>query len=350
MAQQNIDIHAGAGDPSSGVPTSSENSTVSGGNISVNLQYKQVPSSTVGKVKIQARIVFSYAGYERDYTATFMFRLNNQNGSPLINTSGGANLIGWHRNATAGKYYSNWINLFEINNTTSVTIWAAVDPTETSAYKEVYFTTTLSGVCRSYTWSFTKGANISSASYTITDSSKVYGSDRSNQTASTAIVYDGDKVSWSASPNSGYTVSPAPSGAWNISGGARSLTLIGLIKYSLSVLTDSNVTKYSYNITDSSGVYGSNRTNQTATSAEVYAGDVITWSSTLKPGYYSSNQNGTITVNSDVIINLVPSPQATIHVRHDGSWVTYYVYIRRNGAWVLHQANIRKNGAWVRHY
>ncbi len=193
----------------SGVSTSQQTSTSSGSgnNIYVRIYLRQAKSSTAGKIKIQARAYFFYASYSSTNWATLKIYLGTSaSGTKLLDTSWEWNRV-VSRNDEDRKVFSQWYDLGEISNTTSdINVYALCRPT--ASYPEVGYQLTLKGARPSYTVTISPDSNVKNYSYKIEDYSRVYGSDRTNQTARTAIVYSGDKVTWTATPKSGYDINP----------------------------------------------------------------------------------------------------------------------------------------------
>lgn len=218
MAAEYIPIDSGTsgsgsgGSSNTGGSTSQQSASGGGGNIYVRLYIRQGKSSAAGKVRIQVQAYFYYAPYGSYPTATLKVYLgSNTSGTKLLDT-----YWGWTREGVGfHAVYSEWFNLPEQNNTSNLKIYALCRPAE--GYAEVPYELSLGGIKNSHTLTIQTDGNISSYSYSIDDSSGVNGGKRTNQTAATAIVYDTDKVTWTATPKAGHKLDPA-SGTSTVSG------------------------------------------------------------------------------------------------------------------------------------
>ena len=188
-------------------------------NIRTKIYFRQVPSSTSGLVRIQAKTYFSYSSLSQSEHATLKIYLGTgASGTVLLNTS-----FDWVRHTGSDTTYnSSWYNLAEVSNGTSVNVYVLCQPSY--SVSEESFQVSLSGIKPCYKLSITKDANVASYSYSITDDSKVNGSNRTNQTVASALVYNGDKIAWTATPKSGYTLEKS-SGSETISGGNKTIEI-----------------------------------------------------------------------------------------------------------------------------
>lgn len=191
-----------------------------GSNIYVRLYIRQAPSTTVGKVKLQVRAYFYYAPYSSYNTATLkIYKGSSSSGTKLLDT-----YWEWTREGTGfHAIYSEWFNLPEQDNTSSLNIYALCRPT--SSYPEVSYDLSLQAIRPSRLLTIQTDGNVASYSYTIDDSSGVVGGKRTNQTASTAIVYDTDKVTWTATPKAGHKLDPS-SGTSTVNGSNLLISII----------------------------------------------------------------------------------------------------------------------------
>lgn len=85
----------------------------------------------------------------------------------------------------------------------------------------------------------------------------------------------------------------------------------------------------------------------------IYYGDSLNLSITPKPGYKIESRlpaSDLVVVDGDLVITVVASPMATIHIRRNANWDLYLIHIRREAQWQLHQANERKNGQWEKYF
>lgn len=207
MAAEVVPIDGGGGGGSSSQQSS-------GGNIYVRLYLRQSKSSSAGKIRIQIRTYFYYAPYASQPTATLKVYLGSStSGTKLLDT-----YWSWVREGSGfHAVYSDWFDLPEQNNipNSNLNLYALCSPS--GSYSEIPYELSLSGIKNSYELTIETDGNVSSYSYTIDDSSGVNGGKRINQTATTAIVYDTDKVTWTATPKAGHKLDPA-SGTKTVSG------------------------------------------------------------------------------------------------------------------------------------
>lgn len=196
------------GSTGAGVNTDPQDSQASaGGNIQVRLFLRQAKSSDAGKIKIQVRAYFFYAPYSSENTATLRAWWGS---SP----SGNAQIVkiwGWNRvlshNDDDRKVFSEWFTIGEVANTTStINVYVACQPS--TSYPEVGYQLQLHNARRSFWLNISGDSNVKNLSYKIEDGSGVYGANRLNQTGQYAIVYEGDKITWTATPKSGYKIDP----------------------------------------------------------------------------------------------------------------------------------------------
>lgn len=184
-------------------PQETSGKSSGGSNIYVRLYIRQGKSSSAGKVRIQVQAYFYYAPYSSYPTATLKVYLgSNTSGTKLLDT-----YWGWTREGVGfHAVYSEWFNLPEQNNASNLKIYALCRPAE--GYAEVPYELTLGGIKNSYALTIQTDGNVASYSYEIEDVSGANGGNRSDQTATTAIVYDSDKVIWSAVPKPGHRLDP----------------------------------------------------------------------------------------------------------------------------------------------
>lgn len=191
-----------------GKPSNTEISSGSGGNIYVNLYLRQAKASYGGKIKIQVRAHFFYAPYSSVNRATLnVYFGTSTSGTKLLDDASWE----WNRvlshNDEDRHVYSQWYDLAEIDNTTSdINIYALCRPT--ASYPEVGYQLILKNARPSYWLNISADSNVKSFSYKIEDYSNVYGGNRLNQVDQFAIVYVGDKITWTATPKAGYKVDP----------------------------------------------------------------------------------------------------------------------------------------------
>lgn len=197
------------GSSGSGVDTSPQDSqpTTGGGNIQVRLFLRQAKSSNAEKIKIQIRAYFFYAPYSSENTATLRaWWGTSPSGSAQITEIWGWNRVLSH-NENDRKVFSEWFTIGEVNNTKSpIAVYVTCQPS--TSYPEVGYQLYLNNARPSHWLNVTPDNNVKSHKYTITDGSGVYGSNRTNISDHYAIVYDGDVVTWSATPKSGYKIDP----------------------------------------------------------------------------------------------------------------------------------------------
>ena len=206
--------------------------TTHGSNIYVRLYIRQGKSSAAGKVKLQVRAYFYYAPYASYNTATLkIYKGSNTSGTKILDT-----YWGWTREGSGfHAVYSDWFDLPEQNNVDSLNIFAACSPA--SGYPEVTYDLSLQGIRASRLLSIQTDGNVSSYSYTIDDSSGVNGGKRTNQTASTAIVYDTDKVTWTAIAKAGHKLDPA-SGTSTVSGSNLVIQILSKAMATIHMMKD----------------------------------------------------------------------------------------------------------------
>lgn len=193
-----------------GKSSNTETSSGSGGNILVNLYLRQAKSSNGGKIKIQIRVHFFYASYSSTNWAKLNVYLGTStSGTKLLDEQDAC----WEWNRVISRNdddrhsYSQWYDLAEINNATGdINIYATCQPT--ASYPTVGYQLVLKNVRPSYWLNISADSHTKSMSYNIEDYSNVYGANRLNQTGQYAIVYEGDKITWTAAPKSGYKIDP----------------------------------------------------------------------------------------------------------------------------------------------
>lgn len=204
-----------------------------GSNIYVRLYIRQTKSSTAGKVKLQVRIYFyaaplSYTKSENAYLNVYLG--TSYHGTHLLNE-------GWTWTRESPGFhavYSPWYDLPEQNNIESMNIFATCKPTD--SYPEVSYDLSLQAIRPSRLLTIETDGNVASYSYAIDDSSGVNGGKRINQTASTAIVYDTDKVTWTAIPIAGHKLDPA-SGTSTVSGSNLLISIITKVTATVHMFT-----------------------------------------------------------------------------------------------------------------
>ena len=193
---------------SAGVDTHAGNSSASaGGNIQVKLFLRQAKSSD-DNIVIQIRAYFFYASYSStNYASLEVYQGTSTSGRHLLSEGWEWNRV-ISRNDEDRKFLSQWYTLATIPNTTNtINIYAVCRPS--LSYPEVGYQLQLSGPKPCYWLNIARNdSSVNSFSYDIDDYSGVYGANRLNQTAQYALVYQGDKITWRATPKSGYKIDP----------------------------------------------------------------------------------------------------------------------------------------------
>lgn len=229
-----IDGGGGGSGGSSGGGSGTHNPQYSGSDY-VNLYFRQSKSSSAGKIRIQIRAYFYYPSlntWDTRETANLQVYLgSNASGTKLLDMD--FDWIRWYSSGWKATY-SNWFDLPEQNNTSNLNLYALCTSNK-NGHNYAPFELSLSGIKNSHTLTIETDGNISSYSYTIDDSSGINGEKRINQTATTAIVYDTDKVTWTATPKAGHKLDPA-SGTETVSGSNLLISIIAKARATIHMM------------------------------------------------------------------------------------------------------------------
>lgn len=322
--------------PSEGGGSSSGSGTpqVPSGDFYVVIYFRQVKPSTAGKVKLQARAYFYYPPYSQYCNATLKVYLGtSSSGTQLLNTT-----WTWTRDGSSGyhTYYSDWYNLAEVNNATSIDVYAECQPHTTKP--NTTHSATISNIRRSWNLTRTLNSNIASLYYSITDNSGLNESNRTNQTASSAIVYDGDSYSWSATASTGYTM--------DFSSGS------GVVSSDITISPIAIINTYRVTISqgDHTTIVVMNGPNVIQNGSYVNYGSNLTISISADPGYAiktrSPDSNVINNVSNEVFVSATAEPMSTVRMKTSSGWGLYLIHIRSNGTWAQYQARIKDGSGW----
>ena len=178
--------------------TTASQSTYSG-NINVSVQIRQETSS-LGKVKLQGRLSLSWANYQDVYYTNNVFDIymgSSTSGTKLLTSS-----PDWVRTASAGSTTTSWVNLAEISNTSSVSLYAVVKPNGSAARPTtLYFSFSVSGIKPTYSLSVSAGTGS-----TISVNRQSSGVASTGSLSSDAVLYYGDSLRITASPSANYGI------------------------------------------------------------------------------------------------------------------------------------------------
>ncbi len=305
------------------------------GDFYVVVYFRQVKPSNAGKVKLQARAYFYYPPYSQECSATLkIYSGNSSSGTQLL-----FNTWSWMRDGSSGyhTYYSPWYDLKEVNNATTLDVYAECQPHTTKP--NTIHNATISGIKRSWNLTRTLNANVKSLYYSVVDKSGLNGGDRTSQTSSPIVVYDGDTYSWSATANTGYTMNSS-SGSGTVDGSSISIAPTAKINtYKVTISQGSHTT-----------IIVKNGSTIIQNGSYVNYGSNLTISITASPGYKiktrtpsSDTING---VSSAVTISATAEPMATVRIKTASGWGIYLIHIRTGGEWKQYQARIKDSSGW----
>lgn len=388
-------ITLSGGSASSGVGSEGRNSS----NIYVRLYFRQGKSSMPGKVRLQVRTYFYYPAYDAASNASLNIWLgSSSSGTKLLSRT-----WTWVRKTSGDKTeYSQWFDLPEQNNTSSLNIYTVCSPVD--GYPEVTNTITISGIKRAYSLA----VNIDDYQI-VAQSSDI--SARNNITYSVQIAKEIDKeketgkacfagrlhIEWPESSLSGpdrYAINRFDIWAGSNSSGTKLLSVVPdwdrlpaagsydtewfelspiskqssynlfcivradgaagtdrELSFSFAepelITVNGTVQSCTYSIVDNSRINNGNRTNQNSRLSIIYDTDSVTWTAKAKSGHKLNQDSGSFTVSGrNASIQLYSLALATIHAFVNGVWQLFSIYIMRNGQWVQHQANVFKDGSW----
>lgn len=292
-----------------------------GNGVTARFEFQQVKSASSGKVYLQIRAIFNCVDYgssgDRELGAAMHVKLGNS-------ASASDNIFtewAWTRHR-GDTIVGPWISLNSINSASSLTFYIIINNGYAPSSGDVNWgTITVSGIARCLTLTRTLNSHVSSLTYSITDRSGLNGGNRTNQTATTAIVYDSDTYSWSATAETGYTLSSS-SGSGTVNGSSITIApTASLSSYKLTLTRGSNtsltVTKNGTSLSNGSTIYYGDKlvvsfsanTGYTASAScngsSISNGSTVTVSSALSISSSATINSYTITINKGPHTNII---------------------------------------------
>lgn len=327
----------------SDILVTTSNQTTTSGNISVAVQIRQTTSSS-GKVKLQGRLRLSWQNYADVYYTNNVFDIylgSSTSGTKLLSSS-----PDWTRTAAAGSTFTSWVDLVELTNRSSVSLYAVVKPNgSASSPSTLYFSFSVSGIKQTYSLSVSAGTGSSIA--VSRQSSTVAGT---GSLSNGSVLYAGDVLSVSYSASTGYVI-----GTHTLNGSTFNSGATHTVSAAVSIVTTASVASFSLSL--SAGVGSSITVNRTSSplarastgnlsnGATIYYNDVLSISWSASDGYSISSAKVNNIERSGSSLSVTVSSAVSVVVLASVKSYAISVTLEEHSSIVINRTSSPKAGA-----